>query len=275
MTVIAYAVGGYRTGETALADGLLHTLQTGDLLVADRYFAAAHFYVRYQQLGLEFLTRIHHRLKMSRIRRTISYGPDDFVGRLKIGPAYRRKDPALPAWIGVRFLRARFLIRGRMQTVWLVTSLMDARQYPAAEVAALYARRWRIETLFRQFKVRLSGDVLRSQSPDQVRKEIAARMLALNVVRSVMLEAAAAEGVDPTRTSFAHAVRALVAFAPAMAMEPLWKLPLIYRAMLAEIAEHVVPLRPGRNEPRTITRDRKHYPTLRCTRKLWKAKHAA
>lgn len=275
MTVISYAVGGYRTDETTLADSLLSTLKTGDLLIADRHFAAAHFYVRYQRAGLEFMTRIHQRLKISRIRRRMSYGPDDFGGRLKIGKDYRRKDPSLPAWMEVRFLRTRFRIRGRIRTAWLVTSLLDPVRYPAAEIVALYARRWRIETLFREFKIRLSADVLRSHSPDQICKEIAARVMALNLVRSVMLQGAEQNGVDPGRISFVHALRAIVSFAPAMAIEPLWKLPAIYQTMLQEISDHRVPSRPGRNEPRMITRDRKHYPTLRCARHLWKAKHAA
>jgi Transposase DDE domain/Insertion element 4 transposase N-terminal len=275
MTVMAYAVGAYRTDETVLAESLLDTLQKGDLLIADRHFAAAHFYVRYQRANLEFLTRVHQRLKIARIRRRISYGPDDFVGRLKIGTFYRKKDPSLLDWIEVRFLRARFQIRGRIRTVWLVTSLLDPVRYPAAEIVALYARRWRIETLFREFKIDLSADVLRSQSSDQIRKEIAARMLALNVVRSLILLAAQQESVDPIRISFVHALRAVVCFAPAMAIEPAWKLPSIYETMLGEIADHRVPWRPGRNEPRMITRDRNRYPSLRITRQLWKAKHAA
>lgn len=275
MTVIAYAVGGYRTDETALAEPLLKTLQRGDLLIADRHFAAAHYYVRYQRAGLEFLTRVHQSLKIERIRRCRTYSPDDFVGRLEIGDPYRKQDPSLPAEIEVRFLRARVRIRGRLRTVWLVTSLLDPIRYPAAEIVALYARRWRIETLFREFKVDLSADVLRSQSPDQIRKEIAARMLGLNAVRSVILQAAEQETVDPIRISFVHALRAVVSFAPAMAIEPMWKLPGIYRTMLWEIADHAVPWRPNRNEPRRIARDRKHYPSLRITRQLWKARHAA
>lgn len=97
MTVISYAVGGYRMDETVLAEPLLKTLQTGDLLIADRHFAAAHYYVRYRRAGLEFLTRIHQRLKMSRIRRCRIYGPDDFVGRLKIGKHPRKQDPSRPS----------------------------------------------------------------------------------------------------------------------------------------------------------------------------------
>lgn len=58
-------------------------------------------------------------------------------------------------------------------------------------------------------------------------------------------------------------------------IETLWKLPSIYRTLLREIADHRVPWRPGRNEPRMITREQKHYPSLKITRHLWKTRHAA
>ena len=276
MSVISYAVGGYRQDENALAEPLLNSLQHGDLLLADRHFAAAHFYVRYQRAGLQFLTRKHQRLKVSRIKCLWSYGPHDFVGRLKITAAYRRKDPTLPAWIPVRFIHARWVVRGHVRTEWLVTSLLDAEAYPAAEIIDLYARRWRIETLFGELKIGLSADVLRSQTAEGIHKEIAARMTALNVVRSIMLQAAAEHGVeDPLRLSFVFALRAILSFSPALGIEPLWKLRAIYQAMLDEIAAHTVPFRPGRNEPRMVRRDRKHYPMLTTTRAEWRNTYAA
>jgi hypothetical protein len=276
MTVISYALGGYRQDETVLAGTILENLQKGDLLIADRHFAAAHYYVRYQRLGLEFLTRIHQRLKLSRIKRIVSYSDNDFIGRLKIGDSYRRKDPTLPQWITARFICTKLLVRGRIQTVWLVTSLLDAEHYPAQQIIELYARRWRIETLFRELKINLSADVLRSMNPDGIRKEIAAKLTAINVVRSIMLEASAQSGVDdPLRISFVFAVRAILNFAPALAIEPFWKLRLIYEAMLREIAAHQVEWRPGRNEPRAIRRDPKHYPRLMMTRTQWRTAYAA
>ena len=275
MTVISYAVGGYRKDENRLAQSLLDTLQKGDLLIGDRYFAAAHFYVQYQRAGLEFLTRMHQRVKLSRIKRLWRYGKHDFVGRMKINPVYRRNDPSLPAWIQVRFIGATRMIRGRVRRIWLVTSLLEAQRYPAVELIELYAHRWRIETLFGQLKIRLSMDVLRSRSPEGIYKEIAARMTALNVIRSIMLQAADEYRAEPMRLSFSYALRAIVSFAPALGIEPFWKLSAIYRTMLAEIAAHSVKWRPERNEPRMIRRDCKHYPMLKMTRAEWRKVYAA
>ena len=275
MTVIAYALGGYRDSEWTLGLSILDKLRKGDLLVADRYFAAAHYYWRYQSLGLEFLTRTHQRLIVSRIKRVQSYRRNDFLGWLTINKQYRKKDRTLPEHLLVRFVQAAVRIRGKRQVIWLATSLLDAQEYPATEIVQWYGRRWRIETVFEQLKIRLSADVLRSHSADGIRKEFAARCLALNLVHSVILEAASLHHLDPMRISFAHAVRAILIFSPALACEPITRLPQIYRAMICEIAHHLVPERPGRIEPRAVRREHKHYPALKETRAEWRKCYAA
>ncbi len=275
MTVLDYALGRYDDDENFLARPLLEKLRKGDLLLADRHFAAAHFYWFYQSIGLEFLTKAHQNLKVSRIKRIESYAQNDFLGWLKINDIYRRKDSNLPEKIMVRFIRVVCCDRGRRKSIWLVTSLLDNRLYPAREVARLYGRRWRIETLFRDVKINLSADVLRSMCSQAIRKEVAARLMAVNIVRMIMLETAIEKGVDPIRLSFVYAVRSILSFAPALACEPIYKLPQIYKAMLEEIGTFLVPDRPGRNEPRALTREWKHYPRLKCTREQWREAFAA
>ena len=275
MTVLDYALGRYDQDENFLARPLLKKLRKGDLLLADRHFAAAHFYWYYKSLGLEFLTKAHQRLKISRIKPIESYSRYDFLGWLNINEIYRRKAPDLPAKIMVRFIRMTIRDRGQRKTIWLVTSLLDGKVYPAKEIVLLYSKRWRIETLFREVKINLSADVIRSICPQAIHKEVAARLMAVNIIRMIMLEAAIEKGVDPIRISFTHAVRAILMFAPALAREPIWKLPQIYRAMLVEIGTNLVSERQGRNEPRAVTRERKHYPKLRSTREQWRAAYAA
>ena len=224
--------------------------------------------------GLEYLTWAHQRLIVSRLKRLWSYGANDFVARLKIGDAYRRKNPELPKYIKARFIQVETRIHGKYQRIWLVTSLLDVK-YSANEIARLYLKRWRIETLFRQFKIDLSADILRSKSSNAIYKEIAARICAINIVHAIMLETAIANNVDITRISFIHTIRAIIAFTPVLAMQPDDQLPMIYQAMLREIAAHLVPLRPGRLEPRKLAHDPKHYSRLKTTRAQWRKRNAA
>ena len=275
MTVLSYAAGPYRRDENHLAQGLLKELRPGDLVVADRHFAGAARYAGFLEHGLDFLTRTHQRQIVERLPRLFSFGPDDFVTDLPIISFYRHRDRPLPETVRVRMIRAVMEVRGKTGPVWLTTSLLDPERYPAAEVVALYRRRWRIETLFDEAKVKMSADVLRSRSPEGVLKELAARMMAVNLVRMTALRAARRSGEDPLRISFTAAARAIIDFAPAMASAPAWKLPEIYNAMLTEIASHLVPERPGRHEPRARRRAPPAYPTLRTTRRLWRLHHAA
>jgi hypothetical protein len=275
MTIINYAISRYNTDETIMLFPILSSLRKGDLLIADRHFAGAHFYWYYQSRGIEFLTRAHQCLKISRIKRIHSYSSNDFIGSVNINKNYRRKDSRLPKHILVRFIKATVCIRGRRKEIWFATSLLDNRKYPAKAVVELYSKRWRIETLFREVKVNFSSDVLRSQSPDGIRKEIIARLTAINIVRTIMLQASIEHNIDPQRISFVGALRAIISFSPALASSNFWLLVRIYRAMLTEIASAIVPERRGRIEPRMVRREWQHYPSMKMTRAQWRLKYVA
>ena len=274
MIVINYRIGSYKTDENTLLKLMLKTLRQGDLLLADRHFAGSNLYWSYMQNGLEYITRVHQRLIVSRLKRLWSYGENDFVAKLKISDVYQHRNPEMPKYILARFIQVETRIRGKHQCIWLVTSLLDDK-YPAGEIVKLYLKRWSIETLFCQFKIDLSADILRSKSSNAIYKEIAARICAINIVHTIMLEAAIANKVDVSRISFIHTVRAIIAFAPALSMPPAKRLPSIYRAMLCEIAAHLVPLRPGRLEPRKLAHDPRNYPKLKTTRAQWRKQNAA
>ena len=274
MIVINYRIGSYRTDENTLLKPMLKTLRKGDILLGDRHYAGANLYWEYMQNGLEYITRVHQRLKVSRLKILWSYGANDFVAKLNIGDAYRKKNPEMPKYILARFIKVKVRIRGKVERIWLVTSLLD-KKYSAREIAELHLKRWSIETLFDQFKIDLSADILRSQSSGAIYKEIAARVCAINIVHTIMIQAAISNKVDVSRISFIYTVRAVIAFAPALVMGSPGRLKRVYDAMLCEIASHLVRLRPGRLEPRRLAHDPRNYPKLTTTRAQWRKQNAA
>ncbi len=275
MITVSYAVGRYRDSEQALMREVLPKLAPGDLIVADRHFAGANLYAEYLAGGQEFVTRKHQRLKVGRLKKRVKHGRGDFVTELRVLPHHRRADPSLPEIVRVRLIRVTAIIRGRQTKIWLVTSLLDAEKYPADEIARLYAARWKVETLIRELKVACGADVLRSKKPDGVRKELAARMTAMNMVRMLMIEAGLAHGEEPSVLSFSNAMRLVTATSQKMSEAPAWRLPGLYEEMLAGIAAETVPNRPGRNEPRAIAREKQHYPRLGIKRADWRRRHAS
>jgi IS4 transposase len=274
MVVINYRIGNYRTDENTLLKPMLKTLRKGDILLGDRHFAGSNLYWSYMENGLEYLTWVHQRLKVSRLKKVWSYGENDFVARLNISDVYKRRNPEMPKYILARFIHVEARVRGKHKHIWLVTSLLDDK-YPAGEIAGLYLKRWRIETLFRQFKNELSADILRSKSSDAIYKEVAARICAVNIVSTIMMEAAIANDVDVMRISFIHTIRAIIAFAPTLATGSVRQKSKIYDAMLCEVASHLVPPRPGRLEPRRLAHDPRNYLKLTTTRAQWRNQNAA
>ena len=93
----------------------------------------------------------------------------------------------------------------------LLTTILDPKEAPARELAALYHERWEIETALDELKTHLRGAriVLRSKTPDLVRQEFYGLLMAHFAIRGLMHEAALLGNVDPDTLSFLHAVRVI------------------------------------------------------------------
>lgn len=110
---------------------------------------------------------------------------------------------SLPSKLTLRELRYTVEMRGtRTREVTLVTTLLDETAYPASELAALYGKRWEVETNFRHLKQTLGMDILHTKTVDGIHKELAMFAIAYNLVRLVMIESAKLQGVAPERISF-------------------------------------------------------------------------
>jgi hypothetical protein len=169
---------------------------------------------------------------------------------------------ALPEEITVRVIRVRVKQAGwRTRTLVLVTTLLDPVAYPAAEVAAAYLRRWRIALCLDDLKTVLGLEALRCKSPAMIHRELLALLVAHNLVRAVMAGAAREHAVALDRLSFTGSLDALLSFAAASAQATTRaQRGRVWAGLLARLAADLVPLRPGRHEPRAVKRRPKSYP---------------
>lgn len=153
----------------------------------------------------------------------------------------------LPEHLRVRELRYRVPQQGfRVQTVTLVTTLVDAECYSVEDLANLFLARWGIETNFGHLKTTMGLDVLKCKTVNGVLKELMVFALIYNLIRLVMVQAARRQQVAIVRISFIDAMRWL---ASAKDDEPLPALV-------------VNPHRPNRYEPRVRKRRPKPYPLM-------------
>jgi hypothetical protein len=144
----------------------------------------------------------------------------------------------------------------------VVTTLLDAAAYTAADLAGLYRLRWQAELDLRALKVTLGMDVLRCKSPAMVRKEVWAHLLVYNLIRGLMAQAADEYGGEPRDFSFKGALQALAAFAERLLGARREVVADLYGWLLITIGAHQVGGRPDRVEPRARKRRPKGYPHL-------------
>jgi hypothetical protein len=270
-TIVDYRFGPHTKPETEMAKDLVAHLVEGDLALVDRGLSGTPTLARIPARGADFLGRKNGRLNPEKVKIVDHLGRDDFIVELPVSKSARRRDRSLPEKIRVRLFKATWRSpAGERVTEWFVTSLVDAERFKKHALACLYHERWRIETSYDEFKTLFHSDVLRSKTVDNVYKEIAAHVLAYQLVRRVMVDAAAKHGKKPTELSFLNAARWVMRFSRHMAASPAWALPVYYERLLDAVAASEVEVRPGRLEPRAIAREWKHYPRLRMPRSEWR-----
>jgi len=261
---------GKQTGETALFRQLWRSLFSGDIVAGDRYFASFWDLALLKMGGVDSVYRQHH-LRLTREQRTKRLGPGDYLLRLPKPqrPTWmdRRSYRRIPAELIVREVTVPVKIRGfRVKELTLVTTLCDAQQTSAAELADVYRLRWHAELDLRSIKTTMQMDVLRCKTPAMVRKEIWMHLLAYNLIRGVMAEAAIDNNLHPREVSFKGALQTLSAYRPLVERAAPLQLQRLYESMLSAIASHRVGDRPNRYEPRAVKRRPKQHALLTIPR---------
>lgn len=261
---------------------LTQELKEGDLVVADRGFYRIPLLTQLCRQGADFLLRTP---KNRKVYRKKALGPGDWLGWIE----WRAPLDRIPKIAGLRVmsrntqsarvrLRVRILeyqIQGGSQ-YRLMTSLLDEQRYAAKDLARLYAGRWEVEIAFKEIKTHLSQmaggvarTILRSKKPKGVLQEVFGLMIAYNLVRGVILEAAEKHGLLPQEIGFVGALETILLAVGEMAAAQTRRLPLLYDRMLNDLAEHRL-RRPRRKRsyPRAVRRRATAYPTKqRCSRK--------
>ena len=261
--VLSLAIGPYagkQSGETALFRTLLdESFQSGDVLLADRYYASFWMIAMLLGRGVDSLMRQHQKRSID-FRTGVRLGHDDHL--IVLSKPSQRPDwmdeetyEQMPQQLTVRELRLRVAAKGfRVKWLVLVTTLLDAQLYTKDEITKAFGFRWHVELDLRSIKQTMGMSVLRCKTPEMVRKEIWMHLLAYNLVRGLMAAAAEQAGIEPRQVSFAGALQTINAFGPILELADPDDLPRLFQILLRAIARHRVGDRPGRYEPRAVKR---------------------
>jgi hypothetical protein len=233
--------------------------------------------VMLKQRGVDCVCRLtsHRRADFRRGRRL---GTGDHIVRWNKPQKSRSIDAetyqTLPEFLMVRECFIRVEQPGfRVQTLIVATTLLEADVYSKGDLATLYRARWHAELDLRSLKETMQMRVLRCKTPELVRKELWTHILAYNLIRTIIAQAAIQHDIEPRSISFKGAMQTLEAFQPVLALQGEGDAEfcrILYKQLLDAVAGHRVADRPNRYEPRLKKRHPNHYGYLRKPR--WKAK---
>lgn len=262
---------GKGQSEQALFREMLDSLHPGDIVLTDRYLCTFFLLAMALGRGVDMVCRLHQ-ARSADFRRGRRLGRDDHIVQW-VKP---RQCPwwmntafyaALPQVLELREVKVRVSQRGfRTKTLVVVTTLLDAELYPAAEIALAYRARWHAELNLRSLKQVMQMDMLRTETPTRVRREIWSHLLAYNLIRTVMAQAAQRIRCSPLKISFKGALQVLSAYQPLFSSIAKSRWPSLFDQMLQAVAQHIVGDRPDRYEPRQVKKRPKHYPRLTMPR---------
>ncbi|MEO7127742.1 MAG: IS4 family transposase, partial [Rhodoferax sp.] len=254
------AIGPHRgkgSGELGLVRRLLEGFRPGDVMLADALYCNYFVIAALLAKGVDVLFE-QNGARNTDFRRGQSLGTRDHIvswPKPVARPEWMTPEQyaRLPDELTVREVKVAHQV--------LVTTLLNHRRVGKDDLSALYARRWNVELDLRNLKTTTGMDILSCQTPQMNEKQLWVHLLAYNVIRLLMAQAACNAGVDPRSLSFKHAVQ-------------LWT-EWVARGICATkdnqrlftlIAQCRLGNRPGRIEPRMRKRRPKPYPWLKVPR---------
>ena len=254
------AVGPYSgkgSGELGLVRSLLEGFRPGDVMLADALYCNYFLIATLMAAGVDVLFE-QNGSRITDFRRGQSLGTREHIVRW-------HKPAARPEWMTLeqhaQFPDELTLREAKVDHQVLVTTLLNHRQVTKRDLSALYARRWNVELDLRNLKTTTGMDVLSCQTPQMNEKQLWVHLLAYNVIRLLMAQAACNAGIDPRSLSFKHTVQLWMEWG-SRGLSATKDCGLLFTL----IAQCRVGHRPGRIEPRMRKRRPKPYPWLKVPR---------
>jgi hypothetical protein len=263
---------GKETGEHALARQLLPLIHQKDILLADRYYCSYFLIAQVLAQGADLITRLHGARNYD-FRRGHRLGEGDHIVELVKPPIPKWMDQetydSIPETLELREMKSDHKDEHGDEVI-IVTTLLNPETYPRSEVLGAYRLRWNVELDLRSLKTVMGMDILSCKSPEMIEKEVWTYILAYNLIRQLICQAPEKHKVEPRRISFTGAIQTFNAFLPLINVGPPEFSKRMYDAMIDIIAQHKIPNRPGRSEPKAVKRRPKAYPRLTKPRSQFK-----
>jgi hypothetical protein len=276
--ILSCRKGSLHRHERMLWHEMWDDYEAGDVVLADCGFCSFADYWILSQKGIDCVMRLHQARKEKKIIKT--FNKNDYLVEWERGGASSRPKwlskeqwKKLPPKMIVRHVRVNVDIPGfRTKSFIVATTLLDEKKYPPKALAELYRRRWLAEIFIRDIKITMGMDILRCKTPQMVHKELTLFIIAYNLIRSLIWQAALTKNIDPYRISLAGAIATIRQWTPILAtIENNQKRKILIKRMIEFIAADLLPTRwKTRLYARAVKRRPKNFQLMTKERHLFK-----
>ena len=248
--------------EQTLLRSIQETLEPGDILIGDAFFPTFFFIAAMLEQKVDILMeQLGARKRVTDFRRGKKLGQRDHLITIK-------KPKRKPDWISETAFQAApesIMVRElKAGGKTMVTTMICPKTTCKADLKALYKQRWDVELDIRHIKETMGMNILSCKTPEMVLKEIWVYLLAYNLIRLLMVQAAFIADTMPRKISFKHCLQLWLLWS--QKVDSLDDKQLY--ALCALMAQQRVGNRSGRIEPRAVKRRPKPYPLLTVPRPL-------
>jgi hypothetical protein len=271
-TLLSYELGNKKSHELPMLRKQWSTFKAGDIFLGDKGFCSYFDISSFKDRDVDSVITLARRIPVGEAEAVKVLGKDDLLiqwkkpaRRHKLSSYSQKQWEGLPETLTLRQIKVTVNQPGfRTTSFYIITTLLDAEEYPASEIADLYLQRWDIELFFRDIKTTMGMDILRCKTPEMVCKEILMHFIAYNCIRRLMLEAAEKKHVPLRRISFKGSIQALRQWEPHLNQTKISReeQARLIRLLYESIAGNIAKERPGRSEPRAVKRRPNHYQLL-------------
>ena len=273
--LLSYAIGNKKSSELPLFRKQWKMFKQGDIFLGDKGFCSYFDIANLEKQGVDSVITLARRTPVTAAGSLKKLGDNDLLIKWE-RPVYNAilsysKDAweELPEELVLRQIKVTVPHPGfRTQGFYIVTTLLDAKLYPAEQIAELYFKRWDVELFFRDIKTTMGLDILRCQTPEMIRKEILMYFIAYNCVRRLMYEAAEEADIAVRVVSFKGSVQALRNWEPHLNQTKISRAE--HFRLISDLYDAMtntpIRQRPGRQEPRCLKRRPKNYQRLTSPR---------
>jgi len=169
--------------------------QRRDIIIADRGFPSLALFVKFQQMGYDFVIRYNGEQFLKELKEFVTSEKEDMIIEVSLkGSEKRRNNPELHELL-LQGVNSRLKIRvvkiklRNGEYEYLVTSVLDNKQLQTKDLQQIYNLRWGEEEHFKFQKHSVEIENFSGKTSESIRQDYYSRILILNL-HSVLVQEA-------------------------------------------------------------------------------------